>query len=155
MDPFYTDEIKQSIRRVFRSYLWRNPTVGYIQGMNFLVFRIRKYLSEENTFWLFVLIVESYLPPDFYVEMYGATTHATILARILKQYSKMPGVIATFERLEYPIVNLCARLFLSLFSHSLPEETSLRVLDLFFLEGLQSNKIIFDVTFAYLSILED
>ena len=90
MDPFYTSEIKQSIRRVFRSYLWRNPTVGYIQGMNFLVFRLRKYLSEENTFWLFVLIVESYLPLDFYVEMYGATTHATILARILKQYSKMP-----------------------------------------------------------------
>jgi hypothetical protein len=100
MDPFYTDEIKQSIRRVFRSYLWRNPTVGYIQGMKFLVFRFMKYLRVENTFCLFVLIVESYLPPDFYVEMDGATTHATILARILKQYSKMPGVIATFERLE-------------------------------------------------------
>lgn len=67
----------------------------------------------------------------------------------------MPGVLAAFERAEYPVVNLCARLFLSLFSHSLPEETSYRVLDLFFLEGLQSNKIIFDVTFAYLSILEE
>lgn len=28
-DPFYTDEVKQSIRRVFRAYVYRNPTVGY------------------------------------------------------------------------------------------------------------------------------
>ena len=28
------------------------------------------------------VIIESYLPPDFYVDMYGAKTHATILVRI-------------------------------------------------------------------------
>ena len=55
--------------------------------MNYLVFRLRKYLSEEDTFWMFALIVESYLPPDFYVEMYGATTHATILVRVFEQYN--------------------------------------------------------------------
>jgi len=65
--------------------------------MNFLVFRLRKYLDEESAFWLFVLIVESYLPPDFYVEMYGATTHATILEKIFKQYNMLPGLIKTFE----------------------------------------------------------
>ena len=46
------------------------------------MFRLRKVLSEEDTFWLFVLIVECYLPPNFYVEMYGAKTHATILVKI-------------------------------------------------------------------------
>lgn len=30
LDKFYTDEIKQSMRRVFRAYVWRNPAVGYI-----------------------------------------------------------------------------------------------------------------------------
>jgi hypothetical protein len=81
-DPFYTDEMKQSMRRIFRAYVWRNPTVGYIQGINFPFFRMRKYLSEEDTFWLMCLIVESYLPPDFYVEMYGAKSHALILEKI-------------------------------------------------------------------------
>jgi hypothetical protein len=52
--------------------------------MNYLVFRLRKILSEEDTFWLFAIIVESYLPPDFYVDMYGAKTHATILIRIFE-----------------------------------------------------------------------
>jgi hypothetical protein len=70
------------MRRVFRAYVWRNPIVGYIQGINYPMFRIRKMLSEEDTFWMMCLMVESYLPPDFYVEMYGAKTHATILVKI-------------------------------------------------------------------------
>jgi hypothetical protein len=57
---------------VFRAYTYRNPTVGYYQGMNFLVFRIRKWLTEEETFWTMCLVIESYLPPDFYVGLYGA-----------------------------------------------------------------------------------
>jgi TBC1 domain family member 8/9 len=84
LDPFYTTEIKNSMRRIFRAYVWRNPQVGYIQGISFPFFRIRKFLSEEDTFWLMCILVESYLPPDFYVEMYGATTHATILYKIFR-----------------------------------------------------------------------
>ena len=29
-DPFYTDEIKQSMTRILKAYVIRNPTVGYI-----------------------------------------------------------------------------------------------------------------------------
>ena len=43
---------------------------------------------------------------------------------------------------------------MSLFTICLPETESLKVLDLFLLEGMQSNKLIFDVTLAYLRILE-
>lgn len=64
-------------------------------------------------------------------------------------------MLRTFEYLEYPLVNLTARLFLSLFAHTLPEQASLRILDLFLLEGLQSNKIIFDVTLGYLRVIND
>jgi hypothetical protein len=57
--------------------------------------------------------------------------------------------------MQYPIINLSCQFFLSLFSICLPETESLKVLDLFFLEGMQSNKLIFDVTLAYLRILEE
>jgi len=50
--------------------------------MNYLIFRVRKWLDEEDTFWMMCLIIESYLSPDFYIEMYGATTHATMLIRV-------------------------------------------------------------------------
>ena len=97
---------------------------------------MRKFLSEEDTFWLMCLVVESYLPPDFYVEMYGATTSAHILYKIFTQYKMFPDVLRKFEQLDYPLVNMTARLFLTLFCNALPEHASLKILDLFLLEGL-------------------
>jgi hypothetical protein len=32
---------------------------------------------------MLVMTVETYMPPDYYVEMYGAKTHATILVRVM------------------------------------------------------------------------
>jgi hypothetical protein len=122
--------------------------------MNYLVFRLRKIMSEEDTFWLFCIIVESYLPPDYYVEMYGAKTHATILIRIFEQYNILPRVLEKFQEMDYPIVTFSCQFFLSLFTVCLPETESLKILDLFLLEGLNSNKLLFDVTLAYLRILE-
>lgn len=133
-DPFFTPEIRQSLRRICRAYVWRNPTVGYCQSMNFIVFRLRKQLPEEDTFWLFCLIVESYLPPDFYIEMYGAKSYATILKRIFEQYNILPQVLHKFEKEDYPIVALSCQFFMSLFTNCLPEHASLQVLDLFFLD---------------------
>ena len=78
-DAYYTADIKESISRIIEAYIWRNPTVGYIQGFNFLVFRLRKVLDEEDTFWTLVMIIETYMPPDYYVEMYGVRTQASIL----------------------------------------------------------------------------
>lgn len=36
-----------SIERILRAYVKRNPTIGYCQGMNFIVGRLRRFLSEE------------------------------------------------------------------------------------------------------------
>jgi len=89
-DKHYTDEIKESIERIISAFIWRNPTVGYIQGFNFLVFRLRKVLTEEDTFWTLVQIIETYMNPDYYVEMYGVRTQASILQKIFRQYSFLP-----------------------------------------------------------------
>ena len=86
--------------------------------------------------------------------MYGAKSYATILKRIFEQYNILPAVLQKFEKEDYPIVALSCQFIMSLFTNCLPEHASLQVLDLFFLEGLQSNKVIFDVTLAYLGLLE-
>ena len=100
------------------------------------------------------LMIESYLPLDFFVEMHGATAHAKILLKILAHFKIQSQLLAKFEELCYPIVNLTARTYLSLFAHTLPEPASLRVFDYFFLEGLGSNKVIFDITLGYLRLIE-
>lgn len=134
--------------------MWRNPTVGYIQGMNYLVFRIRKVLSEEDTFWTFCAIVETYMQPDYYVDMYGAISQAEILSRIFVQYNIMPEVRKVFERLEAKLVTFSVNWFISIFTATLPEQPALKVLDLFFLKGQKTNKIVFDVSLALLSVLK-
>ena len=63
-------------------------------------------------------------------------------------------VIKKFEALEYPLISFSCKFFITIFTELLPEEVSLRVLDLFFLTGRQTDKIIFDVSLAYLRILE-
>lgn len=100
------------------------------------------------------LIIESYLPPDFYIDMYGAKTYATILVKILEQYNLVPNVLQKFNEMNYPIVNIGSQLFLSLFTMCLPERESLKVLDLIFMEGMMNTKLIFDITLAYFRIME-
>jgi hypothetical protein len=43
---------------------------------------------------------------------------------------------------------------LSLFTHTLPEPASIRILDLFLLVGRGRNKVIFDITLGYLKMIE-
>ena len=59
------------LRNVLATYVKRNPTVGYCQGMNFIVRRLLEYMSEEEAFWTLAMIVETLLPIDYYSNMVG------------------------------------------------------------------------------------
>lgn len=100
------------------------------------------------------IIIESYLPPDFFHEMYGANSHSIILYKLCQQYSIMPELLETLDRFSYSLLNFTAKQYLSLFSHTLPVQASLRILDLFLLIGQHRNKIIFDITLGYLRAME-
>lgn len=59
------------LRNVLKTFIKRNPTVGYCQGMNFIVGCLLKYLNEEQSFWVFTHMVENHLPLDYYSSMIG------------------------------------------------------------------------------------
>ena len=65
---------KASVARILEAYIvWRNTAIGYQRGLCELVARILKVMrSEEDTFWTLAMIVEVYLPPNFFVGMRGA-----------------------------------------------------------------------------------
>jgi len=108
-----------------------------VPGFDFLVSRLRKVLDEEDTFWTLVMIVETYMAPNFYVGMHGARTQACILQKIIRSYC----IPELWQKLDDPnlhfdyIENAAIPWFTSLFAEYLPEDASLRVLDLFFLHG--------------------
>ena len=41
------------LRNVLNTFIKRNPTIGYCQGMNFIAGNILKYANEEQSFWIF------------------------------------------------------------------------------------------------------
>lgn len=55
-----------ALRRILVAYVKRNPVVGYSQGMNYIVGKLLKFLSEEETFWVFTMLIEAILPLDYY-----------------------------------------------------------------------------------------
>ena len=70
----------------------RNPSIGYCQGMNFLVAMLLHVLSEEEAFWVLCQLIESILPMDYYTIMTGVLIDVrwieSFLAENLKPISK-------------------------------------------------------------------
>lgn len=60
-----------SLKKVLDAYVKRNPTVGYCQGMNFIVGRLLQFMNEEESFWTLCMIIETILPIDYYSNMIG------------------------------------------------------------------------------------
>eukprot|EP00347_Sterkiella_histriomuscorum_P005367 403356882 len=66
-----TIEFINQLRNVLSCYIKRNPTIGYCQGMNFIVAKLLSIMNEEEAFWTLCLIMESILPIDQYMNMVG------------------------------------------------------------------------------------
>ena len=55
------------LRRVLMAYSWRDPMIGYCQGMNLLAaMLLLVYPDEEDAFWMLTSVLEKILPSDYY-----------------------------------------------------------------------------------------
>jgi hypothetical protein len=65
---------------VLSAYSVFNPDVGYCQGMNFVAALMLLTASEEDVFWMLVVLVGDVLPRRFYDRtMLGATVELDLL----------------------------------------------------------------------------
>ena len=83
------------LRNVLCTFVKRNPTIGYCQGMNFVVGNLLKYLNEEESFWTFVSITECILPIDYYSDMLGILVDQKVFEFILTE--KFPKMVAHMQ----------------------------------------------------------
>ena len=123
----------RKLRNVLVAYSWRNPSIGYCQGMNFITSRFLSFgLSEEETFWLLAQVVETYLPLDYFSVMTGVQTDQKVFDCLLKQH--LPKVALHLQHLGVTSHVYTTHWFLTIFAYTFPREVVLRIWDLFFVE---------------------
>ena len=134
-DFFHNEEIINKLRNILLTYSKRNLSIGYVQGFNFIVGRILKYISnEEKVFWLFTQIIEYILTIDFYSEMSGIMSDVDILICMMKE-KYIPDLFNYLREdfISY-IKNILMQWFLSLFISNFPIESQLLVWDILFVD---------------------
>ena len=147
-DSFYhQNDIINKLRNILLTYSKRNLSIGYVQGFNFIVGRMLKYISnEEKVFWLFTQVIEYILTIDFFSEMSGIMSDVDILVCMLKEKYCPDLINCLREDLLIYIKNILMQWFLSLFILNFPIQAQLLVWDILFVD----NKVTLFKTAIYL-----
>ena len=144
---FHETETINKLRNVLLTYSKRNLSIGYVQGFNFIVGRMLKYISnEEKVFWLFTQVIEYILTIDFFSEMSGIMTDVDILVCMMQEKYCTDLVNNLREDLMIYIKNILMQWFLSLFIVNFPIKAQLLVWDILFID----KKVVLFKTAIYL-----
>jgi len=167
---------RDSMRRILIAYSWRNPLVGmynymyidcrvnnfllffylsifktaYCQSLNYIVALLLLFYTEEQAFWMLVMIMEDILPANFYSpQLKGLRVDGKVFDDVLNE--RVPKLFQHFMEREVDSVAFISGWWLRLYVDVFPIETTLRIWDLFFNEG---SKILFRVALSYLKMTE-
>ena len=130
------EEFLQKMQNILLCYSVRNTTVGYCQGMNFLVARILLIMeNEEETFWIFVQIMEQLLSLLNYQELSGIVVDTTLIETLISYY--LPELNSFFKKKEFTLTlsNFIHKWIVCLFSQTLRPEMVYTLYDFFFIDG--------------------
>ncbi|KAL0482099.1 hypothetical protein AKO1_013217 [Acrasis kona] len=144
------ERVTMAMRRILIAYSWRNPLVAYCQSFNYIVGMLLLHLSEEESFWMFVTLIENYLPQNFYSpNLKGVLVDATVLDELI--YQNLSKLSTKLKRLEFDISSFTMSFFMKLFTQDFPVQVTLRIWDAMFTFG---PVVLFRVTLALLKMNE-
>lgn len=83
-------EREKQMTNILYSYAKRNPTIGYWQGLNFVVAMLLHVLEEEEAFWVLWQLIETILPMDYYTIMTGILIDFRWLVSFIEE--KLKGI---------------------------------------------------------------
>lgn len=135
---------------VLRAFSCHAPDVGYCQGMAFVAALLLMRVDEETAFWMFVRIAESCMMAKIWAPSMRSLHEAIhIFERLVQRH--LPRVHAHCDALGFTMANVVTQHFISLFCVNVRFETTLRVLDLFWIEG---PRVLYKVLLAYFALHE-
>jgi len=127
-------EGQQSLSRVLLAFSKYDNTIGYVQGMNFIVGSLLMHCSEEVTFWLFVALIEDYEMRDIYMPgLPGLYKHIAILEHLMERH--LPALYAHFGEQSVQVEMYASNWIFSLYSNVVPTAQMNTFFDNFYLHG--------------------
>lgn len=122
----------QVTRRVLLAYADRNKSVGYCQGLSFIVGILVTVVNEEIAFIILCAIIEdNLLPPDYYTSLTGAVVDKAVLEALVAKFLTSLKTDPSSPDISFMSIpwNMC------LFSANLTRAISIRVWDFLFAFG--------------------
>lgn len=141
----------RKLQEVLQAFCLHNPSLGYCQGMNFLVGMCLLFMEPEDAFWCLVGITERYFTVHYFDHsLVGAQADQEVLKTLLRD--KLPRLHRHLALLDIELCTVTLNWFLAIFFDSVPFETLLRIWDCFLLEG---PKVLFRFSLAILKMHEE
>uniref|UniRef100_A0AAY4BWI2 Rab-GAP TBC domain-containing protein n=1 Tax=Denticeps clupeoides TaxID=299321 RepID=A0AAY4BWI2_9TELE len=123
----------QKLRNVLLAFSWRNPDIGYCQGLNRYSIALL-YLEEEDAFWCLTAIVEVFMPRDYYTKtLLGSQVDQRVFKDLMSE--KLPRLHNHFEQYKVDFSLITFNWFLVVFVDSVTHLISLPVCSQSFLLG--------------------
>ena len=126
----------EKLKNILICYSIRNTSIGYCQGMNFIVCRLLLIMdNEEQAFWIFIQIIEKILPIIYYSDLAGIIIDTTIIDAFISFYLNNFYNYLAVNSFKLSLNNFIHKWMVSLFTQALSPEMSYTFLDFFFLDG--------------------
>ncbi|KAL4641960.1 TBC1 domain family member 2B [Arapaima gigas] len=139
------------LRNVLLAFSWRNPDIGYCQGLNRLAAIALLYLDQEDAFWCLIAIVEVFMPRDYYTKtLLGSQVDQRVFKDLMTE--KLPRLHAHFEMYKVDFSLITFNWFLVVFVDSVVSDILFKIWDAFLYEG---PKIIFRFALALFKYKEE
>ena len=124
------------LKNILICYSIRNTSIGYCQGMNFIVGRLLLIMdNEEQAFWIFIQIIEKILPIIFYSDLSGIIIETTIIDTFISFYLSDFYNYLVQNSFKLSLNNFIHKWMVSLYTQGLSPEMAYTFLDFFFLDG--------------------
>ena len=148
------EQFQKSLRNVLMCYSTRNSSIGYCQGMNFIVSRLLLILgNEEHTFWVFYQIMEHFLSLNYYFDLTGIIIETTLVETMLPVYLPELHLFLEKNNFNMTISNFIHKWMVCIFTQTLKVEMVYTFLDFFFLDG--SISLVKNSLFIFASLQEE
>ena len=138
-----------ALRRVLRAYSMYDTDVGYCQGMNFIAAMFLTFLSEEESFWLLVVVMneEPYKLRELFGEDMAGTHEVLYIAeKLMAQF--LPKLSKHMEAESIHVSMFVTQWLLTVYTSTFPFDLVARVWDCFLVEGW---KVVYRVMLSLLA----